>query len=251
MGSPSSERQRDGDETQHTVTLSNGFWMGQTEVTQGEWAEVMGTNSSYFRDGRVPFNQGTGGAVTNALRHPVEQVSWIDATNYCARRTQRERLAGRIPADYAYRLPTEAEWEYASRGGTTNANAFHYGRTLRGGVANFYAFYEYDADVGDIILTTTTNNLGRTSMAGSYLPNGYGLYDMHGNVWEWCADWYGPYPAGSVTNPTGPVTGVYRVYRGGSWFNYGRYCRSALRSVIAPGFQNFDIGLRVVLAPAR
>ena len=249
MGSPNSERERSGNETQHTVTLTNGFWVGQNEVTQGEWVDVVGNSPSYFRNGQTPTNGGTGGPVTNELRHPVERVSWTDATNYCVRLTARERLAGRIPADYAYRLPTEAEWEYACRGGTTSA--FHYGKALRGGMANFNAYYEYDADVGEIFLQTTTNYLGRTSMVESYTPNAHGLKDMHGNVWEWCSDWYGDYPSGSVTNPVGPATGIGRVYRGGSWITGGWGCRSAYRGFNDPGFRLIFIGFRVVLAPGR
>jgi len=136
--------------------------------------------------------------VTNELKHPVETVSWNDATNYCARLTQRERQAGRIPTNYVYCLPTESEWEYA----------------CRGGMANFYAYYEYDAAVGDINVPTSTNYQARTSLVGSYVPNAFGLSDMHGNVWEWCSDWYGSYPAGSVTNPVGSATVVDRVVRG-------------------------------------
>jgi hypothetical protein len=109
MGSPTSERGRESDEIQHTVILTKGFWMGQREVTQGEYLSVIGNNPSYFKNGRDAVSPGTGGKVTNDLRHPVEQVSWNDATNYCAKLTQRERAAGLIPADYAYRLPTESE----------------------------------------------------------------------------------------------------------------------------------------------
>ena len=133
--------------------------------------------------------------MTNELRHPVEQVTWFDATNYCALLTERERLAGRLPEGYVYRLPTEAEWEYACRAGTTSA--FHYGPALRSGMANFRGRYEYDSLVG------TTENpagiwLGRTTEVGSYAPNAWGLYDMHGNVWEWCQDWWAASCLGGV-----------------------------------------------------
>jgi formylglycine-generating enzyme required for sulfatase activity len=241
MGSPAGERERRDDEMQHTVTLTQGFWMGRHEVSQEEYFGVMGSNPSYWRNGQSAL--GSGGAVTNDLRHPVELVSWNDATNYCGRLTARERATGRIPANYRYRLPTEAEWEYACRGGTTNA--FHYGKALRGAMANLDARFEYDADVGTI---STSNYFGRTSVVGSYMPNGFGLYDMHGNVWEWCADRYGTYPFGAVSDPRGPVSGSNRVFRGGSWFNYGNHCRSAFRYWFDPEYRFTDLGLRVVLA---
>ena len=219
MGSPLSEAERQqfgGDETQHSVTLTRGFWMGKYEVTQGEYLEVMGNNPSYFRNGRAPYSGGNGGAVRNELRHPVDTVSWIDATNYCGKLTARELGAGRIPAGWGYRLPTEGEWEYACRAGTTSA--FHYGMALRQGMANFWTLYEYDSTVGTI--NTSKTPLGRTSDVGSYGSNAYGLYDMHGNVWEWCQDWYGTYPV-NVSDPVGPTTGSNRVIRGGGWFSYG------------------------------
>ncbi len=243
MGSPASERERRDDEMQHTVTLTQGFWMGRHEVSQEEYWGVMGSNPSYWRNGQSAF--GSGGEVTNDLRHPVELVSWNDATNYCGGLTTRERAAGRIPANYRYRLPTEAEWEYACRGGTTNA--FHYGKALRGTMANLDARFEYDADVGTI---STSNYFGRTSVVGSSMPNGFGLYDMHGNVWEWCGDRYGTYPFGPVSDPHGPVLGSNRVFRGGSWFSFGNHCRSAFRYWFDPEYRFTDLGLRVVLAPS-
>ena len=246
MGSPLSEAERRSDETEHQVTLTRGFWMGKYEVTQGEYLDVLGSNPSYFRNGRAPFSPGNGGAVTNELRHPVESVSWFDATNYCGKLTAREVGAGRIPAGWGYRLPTEAEWEYACRGGTTAA--FHYGAALREGMANFNIQYEYDSTVGTI--TTSKTYLGRTSDVGSYASNAYGLYDMHGNVWEWCQDWSGTYP-GTVTDPVGPTTGSSRVARGGSWYYDGGGCRSAFRSSIYPDYGLYVIGFRVVLSPGQ
>ena len=146
MGSPESEKERDPDETQHRVILTRGFWMGRREVTQGEYLSLMRINPSSFTNEVSPISPGTGGVVSNDLRHPVEHVSWTDATNYCARLTQRDQAAGLIPADYAYRLPTESEWEYACRGGTTNA--FSFGTAMREGMGNFYARKEYDSGVG-------------------------------------------------------------------------------------------------------
>ena len=234
MGSPDSELARWTDEGPQTpVTISHAFKMGKYEVTQAEYLSVMGANPSYF---------------PGDLSRPVEQVSWLDASNYCCRLTACEARAGRLPAGYAYRLPTEAEWEYACRAGTTTP--FHYGNELRSGMANFYGYYEYLAgdpyhyNAGGILL-------GRTTSVGSYAPNAWGLYDMHGNVWEWCQDWYGPYSGVSVSDPQGPPTGLDRVIRGGSWSNGAYNCRSAQRVSYDPTYRYNDIGFRVVLAPGQ
>ncbi len=248
MGSPGSERGREPDETQHMVTLTRGFWMGQREVTQGAYLSVIGSNPSYFTNGVHALPGGSGGRVTNDLRHPVEQVSWIDATNYCARLTQHDLTAGLIPVDYAYRLPTEAEWEYACRGGTKSA--FGFGNAIRQGMANFDAILEYDSATGSELKRSNVP-IYRTIETGSYSPNAFGLCDMHGNVWEWCSDWYGNYPIGEVTDPTGPTSGDFRVYRGGNWGNPGVYCRAANRSGFYSGEGYNYNGFRVVLAPTR
>jgi formylglycine-generating enzyme required for sulfatase activity len=235
MGSPASEAQRELAETQHTVTLTKGFYMGKYAVTQGEYLALMGSNPSYF---------------TGDLNRPVEQVSWDDATNYCAHLTAQEQAAGRLPSGWVYRLPTESEREYACRAGTTTA--FHYGSALHGGMANFYSYYEYDAANGDIYVSSSTTYLGRTTTVGSYQPNAWGLHDMHGNVWEWCWDWYGTYPTGSVSDPQGAPSGSSRVIRGGCWHYYGRLCRSAGRYGFGYSSGGFNfVGFRVVLAPGQ
>ena len=244
MGSPESEAERCGCETQHEVTLTREFWMGKHEVTQGEYLEVMGSNPSVFRNGTASFYGGSGAIVTDESRHPVENVSWDQATNYCSYLTQRELAAGRISGRWRYRLPTEAEWEYACRGGTTSA--VHYGPALRQGMANFQAGAEYDSTNGTQFVFTNTH-LGRTTVVESYSPNAFGLYDMHGNVSEWCSDSFGSYPAFPVTDPKGPTTGSARVMRGGGWRDFGKFCRSAYRSS-CPHCSSYLLGFRVVLA---
>ncbi|HXJ58627.1 MAG TPA: formylglycine-generating enzyme family protein [Verrucomicrobiae bacterium] len=246
MGSPASEPERfDSEGPQTHVTLTHGFYMGKYEVTQGEFLSVMGHNNSYFKNGVTPPHGGSGGAVINAAQHPVESVSWFEATEYCEKLTARERLAGRLPAGWTYRLPTEAEWEYACRAYTLSA--FHYGAALRSGMANFSGLKEYDSATGTIN-NPSGINLGRTSEVGKYAPNSFGLYDMHGNVWEWCQDWFGPYPGGDVLNPKGPAQGGSRVARGGSWGIEAATCRSASRYGPDPGSAYEWIGFRVVLA---
>ena len=235
MGSPTNEPALGTDETQHTVTLTKGFCMGKYEVTQAEYLAVMGNNPSYFQGGNLP----------------VEKVTWYDAVAYCVALTARERSAGRLPAGYGYRLPTESEWEYACRAGTTTA--FHYGAALRSGMANFDGRYEYPPCGGTTYYCYNPSGtyLGRTTSVGSYAPNAWGLYDMHGNVWEWCQDWYGTYPGGSVSDPQGAPTGSYRVLRGGLWYGYAGDCRSAIRYSNYPTGRGYIIGFRVALAPGQ
>ncbi len=223
MGSPANEINREEWEGPQTaVTISRGFWMCKHEVTQRDYQAVMGNNPSYF---------------TGDLNLPVETVSWFDATNYCGQFTQRERAAGRVPSSCAYRLPTEAEWEYACRG-LTSDRAFSYGDDLDYSKLNDYGWYG-------------ANSLGMTHPVGQKLPNPWGLYDMHGNVREWCQDWYGTYAGGTVIDPHGPATGSVRVIRGGVWLNDAALCRSAYRDYNFPSAKNYFVGFRVVLAPEQ
>jgi formylglycine-generating enzyme required for sulfatase activity len=156
MGSPSNEAQRKLDETQHTVRISRGFWMEQYLVTQGDYLGVVGSNPSYFTSAH---------GYSDDLTLPVEQVSWFDATNYCGLRTQQERAGGLIPTNYVYRLPTESEWEYAARAGTTTA--FYLGSGMQSGQANFDGHYEYDASLGTIQNLCCGNDPGKTTPVGS------------------------------------------------------------------------------------
>ena len=244
MGSPTTEKERVDNETQHLVTLTKDFYMSKYEVTQREYLAVMGNNPSFFTT-----KDANGKAITPDLNRPVEQVSWNDAMSYCAKLTQAERAAGRLAAGWVYRLPTEAEWEYACRAGTRTP--FHYGNDLRSGMANFNGTVEYVGGTGPVDNPTGTW-LAQTTAVGSYGPNGFGLYDMHGNVSELCLDWYGAYPVGNVSDPRGPATGSGRVVRGGSWDSYARYCRSALRYFnVAPDYWIRLFGFRPVLAPGQ
>jgi formylglycine-generating enzyme required for sulfatase activity len=239
MGSPTRQAERNSDEVQHLVTISRGFWMEKYLVTQGDYLAVVGSNPSYFTSAN---------GYSDDLTRPVETVSWFDATNYCALRTQQERAGGLIPTNYVYRLPTESEWEYACRAGT--ATAFYLGSGLHSGQANFDGQSEYDASVG-----TTYNSsgifLGQTTAVGRYAANGWGLYDMAGNVFEWCQDWYGTYPLGSLIDPQGAVTGSFRVIRGGYWYAGAGGCRSADRIYFNPGDRLNSFGFRVLLAPGQ
>ncbi len=218
MGSPSSEPDRDSDETQHRVTISNSFYMQTTEVTQGQWKAVMGSNPSKFSD--------------CGNECPVEMVSWDDVQEFIKSLNRK--------GEGTYRLPTEAEWEYAARAGTTTP--FSFGSCLSTDQANYNGNYPLEG-------CSKGTYRQKPVSVGSFSPNAYGLYDMHGNVWEWCADWKGDYPSGSVTDPTGPSSGSPRVIRGGSWSNIAQYCRSADRLSVTPGPRNYILGFRLCFSP--
>ncbi|MBI9087566.1 MAG: SUMF1/EgtB/PvdO family nonheme iron enzyme, partial [Desulfobacterales bacterium] len=233
LGSPTDELGRSSNETQHQVTLTNGFYLMTTEVTQGQWRAVMGTSPSYFSNCGDDC--------------PVEYVSWNDCKAFI---TALNALEGTDK----YRLPTEAEWEYAARAGSTTALA-NGGITVTDGSydpnLDAMGWYGYNSCVSYTGCYNTGGSWSGCGCAGTHpvggkQPNAWGLYDMHGNVWEWCEDWYGEtYPSGSVTNPTGPATGSYRVPRGGSWLYYAQYCRSAYRYNYTPTGRYGNIGLRL------
>jgi formylglycine-generating enzyme required for sulfatase activity len=240
MGSRRTERGRGRDELLHRVQVS-GFYLARYPVTQGLWKTVTGGNPSYFKGG-----EGL----------PMEGVTWYDCVAFC---NQLSRIEGRTPcysyeglgtdprhwpADWkhhihnqiicnwsasGYRLPSEAEWEYACRAGTTSATP--YGPMLGSNRANFNGEHPYGS-------AAKGPNLRRTTEVGSYPPNAWGLYDMLGNIGQWCWDWYAPYSPESQTDPRGPRTQAkQRVYRGGSWFNYGDDLRSASRFSDVPYFR--------------
>jgi formylglycine-generating enzyme required for sulfatase activity len=218
MGSPASEEGRDPDEKLHQVTISRYFWMGKFEVTQEQWTSLMGSNPSVFKD--------------SGKDAPVDSVSWHDAMAFCKKLNEREAAAGRLPAGYSYTLPTDAEWEYAARAGTSTAFGGTSEKVKLGDIAWYWE-----------------NSKHRTHPAGQKKPNAWGLHDMHGNVFEWCSDWVENYSAANTTDPVGQTAGSHRVVRGGSWEEPSRCCRSAFRDWKAPGDRYWFLGFRVVLRP--
>jgi formylglycine-generating enzyme required for sulfatase activity len=276
MGSPSSEPEHENNETQHQVTLTDGFYMGKYLVTQEFYLAVTGENYSRFKeaDGDNPANR------------PVENVSWYEAIIFCNMLSRSENLSpaytmyrsdapnadrpvnrwtdipanwstdpadwGRVPIydttirwdavrmvedSNGYRLPTEAQWEYACRAGTVTP--FNTGDNITTNQANYDGNYPYN-----------NNPKGRfrerTTEVNTFVPNAWGLYDMHGNVWEWCWDWYAYYRSGSQTDPTGALDGIFRILRGGSWVTDANYVRSAFRYGEYANEWSSDIGFRLV-----
>ena len=216
MGSPANEADRHKAEgPQKEVTLTQGFWLGQTPVTQGQYEAVTGSNPSHFK------------AVGKDA--PVEEVSWVDAMDYCNKLTGQERTAGHLPEGYAYPLPTEAQGEYVRRAGRTEAYA---------GNPDTMAWHRGNSD-------------GTTHPVGTREANEWGLYDLSGNVLQWCFDWFGDYPGGAVTNPTGPDYGHFRMAREGSWRMGPELCRSAARAGGSAGRRDYTIGFRLALSPVR
>ena len=203
MGSPLTEVERDNDENQVEVTISRGFWIGQYEVTQNQWVAVMGKNPSLGQGGLLP----------------VGGVSWEDASVFV------KRLNGMLPnrSKWRFALPTEAQWEYACRAGTQTP--FSFGSVLTGSAANCDGERPYG------VIVSGTKGKGSRKV-GSFNANPWGIYDMHGNVYEWCFDWYGERLIGGI-DPIGPATGPMRMFRGGSWLSAASLCRSANRPDVA------------------
>ena len=267
MGSPASEKDRSESEDDTageggqpvSVTLSQGFWLGQSEVTQEQWESVMGANPSFFSATGDGEDKVTG---QSTARFPVENVNWYDAVEFCNRLSEKEGLppyyqlsameredghlksatvslasGGRQPSGKSgYRFPTEAQWEYACRAGTTTP--FHFGSVNDGKKANIKGIYPYGTE-------TNGPNLERTSRVGSYSANGWGLFDMHGNVYEWCFDGYAEQLAGG-SDKVNSSTVDRRVLRGGSWNYYAGGTRSAYRGNSTPDYRVDDLGFRIV-----
>ena len=226
MGSPIDEKGRNNNEQPHNVTLSQGFWMAETTVTQALWQAVMGDNPSKFQKGQ--FQKG------ETDNHPVEQVNWEDAHHFI------DKLNALHPA-LRVQLPSEAQWEYACRAGT--ATAFNFEGDISLKHVNYCGVWDWNTsdDWGDDAIKQTT-------AVKSYPCNQWGLFEMHGNVWEWCEDWYqADLGKNAVTDPLGADTGDFRVLRGGSWIGSGRYCRSARRRRRTPSRRNGSIGFRLSL----
>jgi formylglycine-generating enzyme required for sulfatase activity len=215
MGSPKNEAGRLDNETQHGVTISRPFWLQATEVTQGQWEQLMGSNPASFNK--------------CGPQCPVEMVSWEDAVAYLNKLSEKEGLEAcyegtrlKAPDCQGYRLPTEAEWEYAARAAT---------KAERDKSPDAFAWYQ-------------SNSVSRTHAVAQKRSNAWGLYDMLGNVYEWVQDWDGAYPTAAVTDPTGPPTGVNRLYRGGGWDSDAAYVRPASRLGYTPSFRHRGIGFR-------
>lgn len=241
MGSPDSEPWRSEDETQHTVTVSD-FYISAYELTQAEYEAVTGENPSNFSGENLP----------------AESISWLDAVFYCNARSEQEGLTPAYTIDGSnvtwnreadgYRLPTEAEWEYACRAGTETP--FNTENSPSAEEVNYYGHYPYEIEGNyfsqDNLETQPGEYRETTVEVGSFEPNAFGLYDMHGNVSEWVWDYYGEYPAEEQIDPAGPETGTMRVYRGGGWNDFAKNMRSAYRATLEPELMSFNIGLRLV-----
>ncbi len=212
MGSPNKEKLRAASEIQHKVTLTKGFYMGVYTVTQEQWKEIMGDNPSESKGEK---------------NLPVEQVSWNDCQEFIKKLREKDKKT--------YRLPTEAEWEYACRAGTTTP--FHFGETISADQVNYIWSVTYgNGKAGEYRL--------KLRPVGSFPANAWGLHDMHGNIVQWCQDWYGGYPQKDVIDPQGPDMGRDRVMRGGSWCQRPEIGRSAYRGGTLPDIRG-DFGLRV------
>ena len=269
MGSPEAELGRKADEgPQTTVTLTKGYWLGNTEVTIGQWKAVTGQSlrdkvnkmlndeTLYDFEGKqqklrdfMNFDRNNPDKI---MAHEDEQapmyfISWNEAMNFCKKLTIQEHTTGRLPAGYEYTLPTEAQWEYACRAGTTGATyAVAANDNTTDASADGIAWYGKNSSNG-YSGRGLGNPIAGPRNAGEKLANKWGMQDMLGNIWEWCLDWYGPYPGGKVTDPRGPVTGIYRVNRGGSFGSGISDERSANRAKNPPNEDSAYRGFRLAL----
>ena len=198
------------------VTLTHDYWIGKYEVTQKEFLAVTGHNPSHFM---------------GDSNRPVEKVTFLDAAAYCQKLTDQERVKGNLPAGYEYRLPTEAEWEYACRAGSTNR--FSFGD---------------DTNRAERFAWTAENSEATTHPVGLREPNAWGLYDMHGNVWEWCLDWFAPYPAAPLVDPSGSSSNKYKVFKGGGWNQDIPFGSASSRFMMSPSNASFASSSLATLA---
>ena len=235
MGSPPDEVGLDDSERRHEVTISRDYYLGVHEVTQAQYKKVMGKNPSHFQGDQVAERHPQTNRVVkdvDSSNHPVESVSWDEAVEFCQRLSAlpEEKKAGRV-----YRLPTEAEWEYACRAGS---------QTVYGYGNNAESLGEYAWHDG--------NSGNKTHSVGQKKPNAWGLHDMHGNAWEWCSDWFGAdyYTQSPKDDPKGPLSGSLRVYRGGCWRFPAGFCRSASRGRFILVDQRGILGFRVSAGPS-
>jgi formylglycine-generating enzyme required for sulfatase activity len=287
MGSPDNEPGRTKAEGPQTeVVLTKPYWMGKHEVTHGQWKAVMGTDLAEhvrrsLRDDTLYDLGGKKQTLRDrlglrkdsdpaALLHgtgddiPMHWVSWEEAVQFCRRLTERERTAGRLPPGYEYRLPTEAEWEYACRAGT--AEATYAGKMEIKGrnsapVLDAIAWYSGNSSVGytgpgmnmkDVPERQYPGDTAGPRDVGGKQPNAWGLHDMIGNVWEWTGDWFvDRLPGGKVIDPTGPASGTLRVFHGGGWHSAVIMNRAAYRAGRFPGFRSYNLGFRVALVPVH
>ncbi len=251
MGSPASEKDRGSDEQQHEVTLTKGFWMGIHPVTVGQFKRFIAENPKFkteaetdgggywYKNGSWTKDPGCTWRTPGFVQtddHPVVVISNNDALKFA-------EWASAV-SKRAVRLPTEAEWEYAARGGTTTP--YYFGGVLNGTQANCDGNNPYGT-------ATTGPYLQRTTPVGDYataFPHPWGLCDVAGNVWEWCADWYGSYPNDAVEDPVGSMSGSLRVFRGGSWCDFAGSCRAAFRLGYAPGSRSSNLGFRLAAGPS-
>jgi formylglycine-generating enzyme required for sulfatase activity len=244
MGSPEGEKGRFENEQQHKVTIASAFYLGVHQVTQGQWKTVMGNNPAYFSRGGEGKDSVKDVSDAELDLFPVEQVSWEDAQTFLKRLAARPEEA---KDRREYRLPSEAEWEYACRGGPDSSPLpFHFDQpsaSLHSSQANFDGNYPYGG-------AAKGPYLQRPSKVGSYTPNKLGLYDVQGNVWEWCVDWYAEYSAAPATDPIGPSEGSVRVDRGGCWHDDGRRSRAASRDGYRPSLRNRRLGFRAAAVPS-
>lgn len=273
MGSPASEPGRHDDEAQFQVKLTHGYWMGVTELTVAQWRRVMGEDlrghlTRVIKDDTLYDFEGKKQTIRDFMHFslegdlgrymgneddamPMYYSSWNDAMEFAAKLTEQERKAGRLPAGYKYTLPTEAQWERACRAGATEATYAGPLAPVGNTAAVLGDIAWYGANDSDGYTGKTLSRNGGPRQAGLKRANGWGLHDMLGNLWEWCLDWHGPYPAGSVTDPSGPATGVKRVNRGGSFGSGPGSARCANRASNPQAEASAYRGFRIALAFAN